>query len=306
MAITLHFDNPNPPGVKLDIYRDTKPIDRDNLPAPIASFDTHVTEFTDNDVIKNFKYFYVFRTTGPVDSKVTRNIEVLALDDKGAGPDRLITGNLDYGYYGVVPNTDFFTYSQLLTALKMPGGSVTFKTSLHKYSWRGKTVIVGPVFYGLTPEVMKAQGMVEGKIVQWGQFKYRARMMKGWDPRLKFTDYISKLATNFDTATIPDFDCEFDRLMFPICLYVPRSQKMHNVDGREFKEFGIADATARYVLSEDDEETGMVLCRGWSTTSSQSVTSAKASKTGEAGVTSWWYPLVLELITEFDESVITL
>ncbi|UYE93542.1 hypothetical protein [Shewanella phage FishSpeaker] len=299
MAITLHFDNPNPEGVKLEIFRDTAHIDRANLPAPIATILTHADSWTDVTAIKGATYYYVFKTTGAVDSKLTRNLEVIALDDKGVGNDKLYFGNLDYGYYGNVLVSSFFTGAQLISALGMtfplPGTAITM---WHKFAYKGKTVFVPNSFVGkgLSYNELVAAGLREGKIVQYGQFQYRVRLMKGFDPNRNFGDFITMNNGSTDTALLPDFDSEFDRLVYPLSRYIPVRQATHNVDYRNMAELGYATSTW-FVMAELNGDASLCLTRGTNTETAVGLTTAVAL-TPATKVNGVAFLPILELITD--------
>ncbi len=298
MAITLHFQNDNPPGVKLDIYRDTQLIDRDNLPAPIASFTTHMDKWTDETAVKGQTYYYIFKTTGAVDSKITRNIKVLALDDKGVGDDRVLSGNLEYGYYGNVPGSAFFTGQQLAIAMGMVFPSYGTPTLYHKFSYKGKTVFIPNTFIGkgLSYNELVAAGLLTGKVVQFGQFKYRVRLMKGYPTTLDFGDRITVAGGVLETATIDGFDSEYDRFVFPMSRYVPAKQAMHNVDARTMAELGYA-ANVQFLMAEVNPGNTLALCRGTLTETASSLTYATAVAPATKNAFLAFLP-VIELVTD--------
>lgn len=296
MAITLHFDNPNPPGVKLEIFRDTTPIDRANLPAPIATLLTHVTKWTDETAIKGLTYYYVFKTTGTMDSKITRNIKIVAQDDKGVGNDKLVSGNLDYGYYGNVPVSSFFSPQQLASALGLTFLSYGAPTLWHKFSDKGKTVFVPNSFIGKggnSYDSLVAKGLINGVEVQFGQFKYRVRLMKGFDPDTQLTDVFPNSTATLDVINLPDFTCEYDRFIYPMARYIPRTQIIHNLDARSIAELGYPGS---FMMAETYSAT-VNLVRGSGTDSVSGLSHAGLMSRTSAAADVAFLP-VLELVTD--------
>lgn len=298
MAITLHFQNDNAEGVKLEIFRSETEIDRGNLPTPIATILTHVTQWTDETAIKGKEYYYVFKTTGAVDSKVTRNIKVLALDDKGVGEDKLHYGNLDYGYYGNFPTSAFFSPQQLASALGLVFPTYGTPTLYHKFSHEGKTVFVPNSFIGkgLSYNELKAVGLVEGKVVQYGQFKYRVRLMKGYDVTKQFSDSITAVGGQLNTGTLPAFDSEYDRFIFPMSRYIPARQISHNVDNRTQVLLGYS-TNVMFLMSEVNAEGTLALCRGSQVESDIGLTLATAIAPATKNAFATFLP-VIELVTD--------
>lgn len=266
MAIKLIFENPNPAGTRIDIYRGDTPIDRENLPAPILTTTDAITEYVDAGVIQNQLYYYVFKTTGPDDYKITRNIEVLAADDKGVGPDVLILGNFSYGYYGTFEAAGFLTAPQIeeIIGMKFLGYSVSFDR-YHKFSHEGKVKFVpnGCVGRGITYAALKARGLIEGKVFKNGIFEYRIRLMKGYDVNRSFMDDMGP-NDGINVGSIEGFtDCEFNDLVYPISRQVPLSQRMQNVDSRLPTQTGLTSGATHLCAEVDNVDAPTaLLCRG--------------------------------------------
>lgn len=251
MPITLHFENPNPPGVKLEIFRDIVPIDTKNLPAPIATILEHVTQWTDETALKGSVYYYVFKTTGERDTKISRNIEATSLENKGVGPNKLSFGNPEYGYYGSVSTGSFLNANQLAAALGLTFTTYGTPTLYHKFSDKGKTVYVPNTFIGKgqSYNALVAKGLKEGVIIQHEKRRYKVRLMQGFDPSKQLADYFPDATSTVDTANIPGFTSEYDRLVYPILRQIPRNQISHNLDVRWVSEFGY-DSSALFIMAE--------------------------------------------------------
>lgn len=278
MAIKLNLINTNPAGVRLDIYRDTQIIDRENLPEPIFTTTDNISSWIDETVVKGVAYYYVFKTTGSVDFKISRNIKIIALDDKGVGEDKLYYGNLDYGYYGNVPASQFFSGTQLAAAMGLTFPAYGDPTMWHKFAHQGKTVFVPNAFIGkgLSYNELVAAGLLEGKVIQHGQFQYKVRLMKGYDPTMNFADRLPLPSSTVDTVTIPNFDSEFDRLVYPMSRYVPTNQIMHNIDARTMALLGYS-TNVLMLMAEIKGDSSACLCRGIQTETSVGLTHANAT-----------------------------
>lgn len=298
MAIKLHFKNDNDPGVTLQIYRDVTEIDRGNLPEPIATINTHVTEWIDETAIKGGTYYYVFKTTGATDFKITRNIKIIALDDKGVGGDKLYYGNLEYGYYGITPVSTFFSPTQLAAALGLTFTTYGTPTLYHKFSDKGKTIFVpnGFIGKGLSYNELAEAGLVEGKVVQYGQFQYKVRLMQGYDPSLEFETRITAANMVSEVASIPNFTSEYDRFIYPLARPLPASQISHNVDDRTQAQLGYA-TNVQFLMAEISADSGLCLCRGSLTESGVGLVYATAVTPETKNAFMTFLPL-LELVTD--------
>lgn len=283
MPITLHFENPNPPGVKLEIFRDIVPIDTKNLPAPIATILEHVTQWTDETALKGSVYYYVFKTTGERDTKISRNIEATSLENKGVGPNKLSFGTPEYGYYGSVSTGSFLNANQLAAALGLTFTTYGNPSRYHKFSDQGKTIYVPNSFIGkgLSYNDLVAKGLKEGVIIQHEQRRYKVRLMQGFDPSKQLADYFPDATSTVDTANIPGFTSEYDRLVYPISRYIPRNQISHNVDVQGMSEFGYSSSS--WFIMAESYDGNVNLRRGWNGGSAEALTfSALASSTAKS------------------------
>lgn len=276
MPITLHFENPNPPGVKLEIFRDIVPIDTKNLPAPIATILEHVTQWTDETALKGSVYYYVFKTTGERDTKISRNIEATSLENKGVGPNKLVFGTPEYGYYGSVSPEVFLNPEQLAAALGLAFKAYGKPTLYHKFSDQGKTVYVPNKFIGkgLSYNDLVAKGLKEGVIIQHEQRRYKVRLMQGFDPSKQLADYFTDASSWVNTANIPGFTSEYDRFIYPISCYIPKTQISHNVDAQAMADFGYVSGTRVFIIMAENYDDNYNLYRGYPTESAEGLTFA--------------------------------
>lgn len=298
MSIKLIFENPNPVGTRIDIYRGDEQIDRENLPEPIFTTTEAITEYVDETVIQNQTYYYVFKTTGPDDYKITRNIEVLAIDDKGVGADLLVFGNFNYGYYGTFEPAGFLTGPQIESIIGIPFGSAGSFDRWHKYSHEGKVKFVpnGCVGKGISYEQAVIAGLIDGKVFTNGIFEYRIRLMKGYDSTRNFMDDMGE-NNSINVESIDGFgNCEFNDLVYPISRQVPLSQRMQNVDSRLPTDTGLVSGGMHLCAEVDNIDTPTtVLCRGLY--SGNGMEMAYKGNPSNAGTSLCFWP-VIELVED--------
>ncbi|AEH03660.1 virion structural protein [Pseudomonas phage PhiPA3] len=145
MSYTIHLKwvNPNGAGVTVNLYRSTSNIDRSNPGTPYVTFTNGETTYDDTNVTFGLKYYYMWESVKGTDVSKSKVFSFDALPFTGPGPQKLLFGNVNYGYYGSVNPLDFISNAALITAC---GQSWTADTDAlqkwHKFSYKGKTIYV--------------------------------------------------------------------------------------------------------------------------------------------------------------------
>lgn len=143
MSITLNWNLPA--GITLDnvvIYRGTAALDKNNLPAPLATLAGDVATYVDDALVSNNVYYYIVSFVKGADVSYSMNYEMGYFADLGPGPQKLVMGNWTYGYFGEIAAADFITAADLKTQVGASSLSVTEPVAWHKFIYKGKILFV--------------------------------------------------------------------------------------------------------------------------------------------------------------------
>jgi len=163
MSITLNWNLPA--GIVLDnvvIYRGTSALDKNSLPAPLATLAGDVNTYVDDALLSDNVYYYIVSFVKGADVSYSSNYEMGYFSDTGPGPQKLTMGNWTYGYFGELSVGELITAADLKAQL---GSNLTFTepTAWHKFIYKGKILfapnkqIVYSTWYALY-----AQGLIFG------------------------------------------------------------------------------------------------------------------------------------------------
>lgn len=119
MAVKLNWTNPAGAS-KVTIYRALSQIKHNALPAPFAELGADDVEYSDATAIRGMVYHYVVAvelTDGTV--RMTQSQSHGYFPDTGHGPNALIRGDYNEGYFGSVTAAEFFSSATLAAAMKL-------------------------------------------------------------------------------------------------------------------------------------------------------------------------------------------
>ena len=143
MSITLNWNLPA--GITLDnvvIYRDTAPLNKNNLPAPLATLAGDVATYVDDALVSNNVYHYIVSFVKGADVSYSTDYEMGYFADLGPGPQKLTMGNWTYGYFGEIAAADFITAADLKTQVGASSLSGAEPVVWHKFIYKGKILFV--------------------------------------------------------------------------------------------------------------------------------------------------------------------
>lgn len=147
MNITITFDNFNgglEEGIR--VYRDNAPIADGALPAPLASLPPGTTQYLDGTAVRGSKYYYRFGVFSGTDELISPNKAVLAVapNDTGPGPNTIVAGDWDLGYFGYCKSADFLSYGALFGLLGIAAGGSAALTDVGwiKVAYKGKVLYI--------------------------------------------------------------------------------------------------------------------------------------------------------------------
>lgn len=164
MQLTLKWKNHNTLATTTTIYRSTSPIDKNSLPAAHATVNAANEQYVDT-VEYGKKYHYMMQNTNAKGTAFTDNKEVWALPQTGPGPQKLVSGDMNLGFFGFVSARDFITsqgmkdkFPEVLTGPALDIGWL-------KFARKGKILFVpnGPLTNNMVSlETLYNNGLVFG------------------------------------------------------------------------------------------------------------------------------------------------
>lgn len=310
MDLKLKWDNLNVVAATVKIYRGTAELDRANLSNPLVTLTAGETEWIDTTAVLGTTYFYVFETITATDHSISRNHRVIAGNRRGPGPQTVIEGNLEYGYFGEILPSEFISTNALRDAVGMTIGSATGNpTAWHKYVRKGKILIVPNA--SLTSSVtwmnLYNLGIVYGtdddgkgtfiptptvnqrKTVKIGADTFIVRLMTG------YSDNVADVppTTLSDSDNTDNLSCEWDDLIYPLFQYTPVKQRLANVASYTLTQMRLN--TQPTVFVQERASVTQNVTRGGNANSRAAVaTRGINGSTGSSSSTAWWP--VLELV----------
>lgn len=307
MYIKLKWTNLNTGAFTTNIYRDTVQIDRANLGTPIVSLTQGESEYQDNDVVRGQQYYYVFETLNAGDRSVSINYAFKAIPRRGAGPNDIVIGDYEYGYFGTLLASDFIATADLMARVGFSGGTVqNVAPTWYKYARAGKVLYVPnkTLVSGISWTSIYNAGLVygvdgpgKGTVIPTTPVNQLKKVTIGSD------EYIVRLMTGYSdnpadippTGTVADptdgFRNEFDDLIYPLGTLTPNKQRMVNIANFTMVDLGLSSGAA-WTQELVVVSTGIVRGSG----NSGRAGLAQRASTGVSGTSNvGWYP-VLELV----------
>lgn len=306
MDTILKWTNLNTEPVTTKIYRGDAPLDRSNLTGELVTLTNQETTWTDTTTLRGKKYYYVVETTNALDKVSTANIPVTATPRKGPGPQDLILGDYNYGYFGTMFSADLIGASELraqvgLSATVAPVASAPL---WFKYVRNGKVIYVPNTTIGnpVSWETLYNLGLVFGvegpgpynagtnvpqnKKITINGDQFRVRLMTG------FSDDYTKYPPTGVANEPAEWVNEWNDFVYPLSVHTPEGQRFVNVGNDTTATIIGSGVIGVYVQERSALTGGQGTLRGSSTNSK-----AGLSQRNNVGATQGygWYP-VLELI----------
>jgi len=298
MALRLNWENPNQFPTTVEIYRGNAPLDRNALPAPVATLPHGTTTWVDTTAAFDATYYYVFVTKTATDRVVSLNKEITVTEKRGAGPQKILLGNENYGYFGQVSPSSFFNSSDIKAAAldKTVFNQTNISPTWYKFIRKGKVIYVPSTDFGLVnwDGLYKAgfiygtddAGPIDGhqglagvnqmRTVTLDGEEYLIRAMRGWgDVEDSVVPWASISGAGGYTPTPIEGlgvawneNSEWNQLVYPITAMTPKGQSMENVSQANWRDvyatLSINNNSQHYgVLCQEREPAGTnVLVRG--------------------------------------------
>ncbi len=307
MQLTLHWENLNVIPTVTKIYRSDAPIDRTNLGVPLVTLNNGETSWIDTNVVRGKVYYYVFEITSAHDRVVSANKKVQALPRTGPGPQDLLYGDMDLGFFGEVDASEFFSYSDIVNQLNLAWTPTVQAAQWAKVAYKNKVIYIpyrpvtvtyvswsdlyakglvygrddaGPGLYSGTPANQK-------RTLRKGMEEFLVRLPKGAGGDSGLVDMA--------TASIADSPVtegsEWNDLFYPLFVHVPATQKTPNWANKTYVELSSMESCACQELLASNKNN--FLGRGAQIDSRQGATHLRYMANNTAPAT--WRPFI-ELI----------
>lgn len=293
MAFTLRWKNENPAGSIVNIYRGTAKLDPKALPDPLATLSNGETEWTDETVILNTRYWYLLTVTVNGRTVGSPQKTIVIKNRRGiGGVDQINYSDTDdLAFLGPVAFEEQIPYDVLPAGFRaLTGQSGDARVPLNKFYRNGKVFYMGlnggrfdSQFYswndiynaglvygvdGFGPDDGRGDlpGVDQSGLFEWQGDTYRMRLLRGLSDGDEST--VMTLGESLADADHDDLEygrCEYNDFIYPLCDCVPNKQTLPNwmnlgswllfVYGADYEGKG-------YLCQERDTVTGKVLVRG--------------------------------------------
>lgn len=273
MQIDLKWVNRNVGEDGTKLYRATSTIDTANLPTPVTTLAPGVNTYTDTDIIRGQKYHYRMGVFKGHDFVLSDEIVAHALPRTGPGPQELVAGDYEAGYFGTVSAINFFTGDEIAFRVSLASGtSVNISTDWLKFAHKGKILFIPkmPIRHTISWQHLYNAGVVyssgdgpahkppvaaipQGKIISKNGEDFKVRLMTGAPTNpLSFT-------TTGTADTIGLDGSEWNDLLYRVCVQIPFSQK-----GENWANFPVAELIQAHgtICQEVDTSKSIILIRG--------------------------------------------
>ncbi|HCJ9458806.1 TPA: hypothetical protein NV912_004646 [Escherichia coli] len=331
MAFTLRWKNENPAGSIVNIYRSAAKLDPKALPSPIATLSNGETEWTDETVILNTRYWYLLTVTvnGRTVSSPQKSIVIKNRRGIGGVDQVYYSDSDDLAFLGQVPFEEQMNYDALPAGFRaLTGISGPATIAMNKFYRHGKVYYmlanggrVNTEFYswndiynaglvygvdGFGPENGRGDlaGVDQNGLFEWQGDTYRMRLLRGLTDGDEPT--VMTLDESLRDADHDDLDygrCEYNDFIYPQGDCVPIKQSLPNwanVAAATFFSYGSSFKGKGFLCQERDPETGMVVVRGSAPNDASSTSSTKRNLTQVTLVNSaekvGLYAFVIELV----------
>lgn len=210
MQIKIGWQNINTEADGIRVYRSPTTIVAGALPSVYDLISGNATGYTDTNVLAGATYYYVFEVFKGTDSIFSSNIPATAAVYSGPGPQQLLAGDLDAGYYGIVAASDFITWDTFVTWSGITISNVNPYPSQEwlKFAFKGKTLFTPKQPIGTTLwSTLYSAGLVYG-LDSIGPREYNT--LAGVNQLRTITVANSQFKVRLPTALPPGFDLTKD------------------------------------------------------------------------------------------------
>jgi hypothetical protein len=145
MSITVTWGSANAAlATSINVYRATTPLDVNNLPAALATIAGSATSYSDTTAVRNTLYYYAVGHVRSGNELLSPVLMMGHYPDTGPGPQTLLRGDWNLGYFGTVPSVNMLVPSTLHAQVPLPTALVSDATitTWHKFIRKGKVIFI--------------------------------------------------------------------------------------------------------------------------------------------------------------------
>ena len=141
MELTISWTNRTPGADSIKLYRKEEPFLESNLGEALVTLPGNASSFTD-DVEFGKTYYYRTQTIKGGDSVTSSQLKAVATTYTGPGPQELISGDTECGFYGEVTEQELDNPGLLIA--RVIGVSAPYGTNTNwlKFSYKGKILYI--------------------------------------------------------------------------------------------------------------------------------------------------------------------
>lgn len=240
--------NTNEDGTR--VFRETAPFTSTDGLTALATLPQGANSYEDSAVVKGQLYYYRLEVFKGTDKYLGNQVAITALAYTGPGPQTLLRGDFERGWFGEVSPSLLFNGDELAlrAGLASAGSVINVNTNWLKFAHKGKILFMPklPIRYQVSWNQVLAAGCVygndsevpnplpsgavitpQGKILEVNGDRFLVRLPKG----AKTNPAVLVMVSNHIDVTNGGADgSEWNDCMLSICNTVPASQTWGNLD----------------------------------------------------------------------------
>lgn len=148
MELTLSWINRTPNADSIQIFRADEPFAETSLPEPLASVAGDQSTYVDATVTFGQTYYYRTRTVKGSETATSALMKVIATTYTGPGPQELISGDSECGFFGEVTEQELDSPFQVIArAMEVTNKNLGNSTNWLKFYYKGKILFVAKNAY---------------------------------------------------------------------------------------------------------------------------------------------------------------
>jgi hypothetical protein len=249
MKNTLNWVNRNTDEDGTNVYRSDAPITSVEGMTPVAVLPKGASSWEDTDVVQGQYYHYCLEIFKGEQKFLGINTPVLTQVSTGPGPQTILRGDWERGFFGEVTPDEFVDHSEivLLSGLSTIGATVSGSISWIKCARKGKVLMYPktPIRVTVSWQQLYDKGLVFGRddggptvgalgsvnqntIIEVKGFRYRVRLMKA------LSDGVDQANTGTGT------DSEWHDIVLSLLTTIPAEQTWGNLANYTEAQLGVS------------------------------------------------------------------
>jgi len=163
MSVRVKWLNRNASYDSITVYRDTKKISPDSLPAPIATLTGGEKSYLDTTAPTKTLLYYLIALKKGSSTIYSKPKPTVNVGYTGPGPQAIQLGDWRFGYFGTLTELEFFSAAEV-TAQTGITNPTTSTTTWYKFAFRGKVLYIpnGHLSTAVGWNLLYSKGMVFG------------------------------------------------------------------------------------------------------------------------------------------------